>query len=149
MSLRNVVTRIVLPAFVLAWFLPATREMGPGEHHLPPMSGWMAFYSAVMGLYPRNSALSPPLALLGGFSALTNVVMVIVLAATVRGAEIRSRWAWWLIAAGILNAWWLVEYPASLGIGYYVWWLSFFVTGGAMLASRRAPARPPGEGPAD
>ncbi len=147
---RRAVLSIAIAVFGPAWFLPVVH--GPGvavtslDRDLP---GWAAFwYSLAMAGNMGNWLLT----ILSISSALTNVLMLVVLVATALDDDVRPRWAWCLIVAGILNSWWLLRMVEgmrnqNLAIGYYLWWLSFFLVGGVLLAIRPAQVHHPSGDP--
>lgn len=140
MSRNRIVAWTGLAAFALSWFLPVLGEP-------PDLNGWAAFRAALPGLWHPDSAFG----IYAGCSALTSVLMVIALGATARGIEVGPRWAWSLMLAGFLNAWWLVVFRANLDefrIGYFVWWLSFFAVGWALLPGRTSVLPASGGSPA-
>jgi hypothetical protein len=143
---RRAVLAIAIAVFVPSWFLPTIHGPGVPVTSLDPdLPGWSAFwYSLVMAGSMENWLLT----ILSICSALTNVVMIVVLKAAALDDDVPSRWAWCLIVAGILNSWWLLRIvegmrDQNLAIGYYLWWLSFFLVGSASLAIKPAEARHP------
>jgi hypothetical protein len=141
-------------AYALAWFMPTLMV---GSRTTPPMyskdpdsmGGAQAFVWALLEPLDLNESTLGHWALdiLAGCSALTNVLMLIVLGAMALGKRVRPRWTWCLIGAGILNAWWLARFTDDLLLGYYLWWLSFFVVGYAARTSPRLPSVSESAGP--
>jgi hypothetical protein len=126
-SLHTVAAWSGFAAFALSWFLPAVVD----EYEITP--GWMACWWAIGGPGSQGGFFlrSWPI-VLSATSALTNVVMLLALAAIVRGMRPGSWWPWRMAALGVLNAGWVVLFwihEGSLGIGYFFWWLSFFLVG--------------------
>jgi len=132
--------------YAASWFLPAW----PAER----MPGWSACAMAFMA--PWSSGDEPtlgnwPITILAFVSSLTNLLMLVNIVALARRMELRTRWAWSLVAAGLLNTWWIVMFqdyhplgvkvgapaePQGLGAGYHIWWMSFVLAGAGRLAIR-------------
>ena len=138
-NLRSIVTWIGAVAYLVSWFVPAVSDnLGGGS------AGWQACYSAVMFgvLDTDGSVANVPVRVLMVVSSLTNVVWLFVLHRALGGMAVGDRRGRWLIAAGVLNAWWLLFFNREYGtpiVGYYVWWLSFLVVGFAALGNRPVP----------
>jgi hypothetical protein len=129
-----------------AWFLPTVTGVGGGEIG-PPINGWQAFVLASgaargsFGLWYAVLAILSILTTLFFLAASTWVVL--------RGSRsLRRACSWVATAAFLFNAHWYVHVRLSpngwisdLGIGYFLWWLSFVLLAiGLFDLSRRGDA---------
>jgi hypothetical protein len=123
--------------FAISWIMPTVVN---SDNDLDP--GWRAFTTCLWVLWNHDLPVADtwPLRLLVGGSVLTNVVMVVAICANLGGVKGRTRLGWWTIILGVVNAWWLVTLLQGglnmLGLGYYLWWLSFFLVGYGCIQPR-------------
>lgn len=115
-----------------AWFLPAVTSVGGGA--ISPITGVWAFLFAARTAWPDSAGYYHD-ALLAALSVFTTVFFIIVSPwAVFRGTRSLRRISAWVAAAAFLfnthwyirltpNGWWI----SGLGIGYFLWWLSFAV----------------------
>jgi len=131
MTLRKTIVGLGIVAFIGSWFLPVIHEV----------NGWKAFLVAFGGFWTPLEDW--PHHLVMALTTLTNVVMIVAIGAFIRRGALQSRWAWGLIIAGVFDTYWLkplLQEGADILIGFYLWWLSFFVVGLASLDSRSVSA---------
>ena len=125
---------IILAAWILhavSWFLPALIVQEPLRMKV---LGWKAFRLAACAVWPCEDVQfqTVPDAVLATTSAITTVFFVLCSPWVVlRGSRSLRRVSAWVAAgAFLLNAHWIVLFGdkrSELSIGYYVWWLSFFL----------------------
>jgi hypothetical protein len=125
---------LILAAWLLngaAWFLPAVTSVGGGA--ISPITGVWAFLIAARTAWP-DSAGHYPDALLAALSVFTTVLFIVVSPwAVLRGTRSLRRISAWVAAAAFLfNTHWYIRltpngWISGLGIGYFLWWLSFAV----------------------
>jgi hypothetical protein len=127
--------------FAVAWLLPV-HEYGKALPETLP--GWEAF---LIALSPGWDAAYPAhcyAAVMSVASALTNLLVVILVFTWRRGNEYLLQLVGraCIISLG-LNAQWFLNHRSGLRIGYYLWWLSFGVLGLACLfpSNKKAPAQ--------
>jgi len=115
-----------------AWFLPVVTSVGGGKIG-PPITGAEAFFMSVSAFWPGQFGTWYG-ALLAGLSALTTVFFLVGSPwAVLRGtSRLQRSFAWIAAAAFLVNAHWYFRvtpngWMSGLGIGYFLWWLSFAV----------------------
>lgn len=118
---------------VAAWLLPAVTSVGGGKIG-PPIEGAGAFVMAVSAFVPGQFLGTWYQAVLAALSVLTTVFFIVGSPWVVlRGTRAHRRsFAWIAAAAFILNTHWYFRltpdgWISGLGIGYFLWWLSFAV----------------------
>ena len=115
-----------------AWFLPAVRGIQGGEIDTT-VPGWAAFLIASCAVRPCDSSFDTWYgAVLAAVSVVTTVLFIFGSPWVVwRGSRsLRRASAWVTAAAFVTNAHWYVLWGptrSDLGVGYYLWWLSFAV----------------------
>jgi hypothetical protein len=122
---RNHTFAVGMLLFAIAWFLPV-HEYGKALPEKLP--GWEALRVALSPEWHKEDLAHSYAAALSVASALTNLLVVILVFACV-------------ISLG-LNAQWFLNNGSELRLGYYLWWLSFGVLGLACLRPARKPAAP-------
>jgi hypothetical protein len=125
---------LILAAWLLngaAWFLPVVTSVGGGA--ISPITGVWAFLIAARTAWPDNAGYYLD-ALLAALSVFTTVFFIVVSPwAVLRGTRsLRRRSAWVAAAAFLFNTHWYIRltpngWISGLGIGYFLWWLSFAV----------------------
>lgn len=125
---------LILAAWLLngaAWFLPVVTSVGGGA--ISPITGVWAFLIAARTAWPDNAGYYLD-ALLAALSVFTTVFFIVVSPwAVLRGTRSRRRISAWVAAgAFIFNTHWYIRltpngWISGLGIGYFLWWLSFAV----------------------
>jgi hypothetical protein len=125
---------LILAAWLLngaAWFLPVVTSVGGGA--INPITGVWAFVIAARTAWPDSTGYDYG-ALLAALSVLTTVFFIVASPwAILRGTRsLRRISAWVAAAAFLLNTHWYVcltpnGWISGLGIGYFLWWLSFSV----------------------
>jgi hypothetical protein len=132
-----------------AWFLPAVTGVGGGKIG-PPITGVGAFVMAASAVWPSQFLLGTGYeAVLAILSVLTTLFFIVGSPWVVlRGTRSLRRVSAWLAAAAFLfNAHWYIRlrpdgWISDLGIGYFLWWLSFAVLAIGLfdLAGQSSPA---------
>ncbi len=122
---------LILVAWLLngaAWFLPVVTSVGGGA--ISPITGVWAFLIAARTAWPSAGYYLD--ALLAALSVFTTVFFIAVSPWVVlRGTRSLRRIAAWVAAAAFLfNTHWYIRltpngWISGLGIGYFLWWLSF------------------------
>jgi len=125
---------VILAAWLLnatAWFLPVVTRVGGGA--INPITGVEAFLIAARTAWPDTAGYDYD-AVLAALSAFTTVFFIVVSPwAVFRGPRSLRRISAWVAAAAFLfNAHWYIlltpkGWISGLGIGYFLWWLSFAV----------------------
>jgi hypothetical protein len=125
---------LILLAWLLngaAWFLPAVTSVGGGA--ISPITGVWAFLIAARTAWPDSAGYYRD-ALLAALSVFTTVFFIVVSPwAVLRGTRSFRRISAWVAAAAFLfNTHWYIRltpngWISGLGIGYFLWWLSFAV----------------------
>jgi hypothetical protein len=136
MNRSPVFTVIGWGIFALAFLLPVHRDGATLADGVLP--GWEALSAAIGG----------GAGTFGILSALTNLLMLsslVLLKTPSRKATLVLFVV--VTAATVLNRWWFVaaEERGDLMIGYYLWWASFGVVAGGLLAHVLHPASRPGD----
>jgi hypothetical protein len=115
-----------------AWFLPVVTSVFGGKIG-PPIKGAEAFLMSVSAFWPGQFGTWYG-ALLAGLSALTTVFFLVGSPwAVMRGtSRLQRSFAWIAGAAFLVNTHWYFQltpngWMSGLGIGYFLWWLSFAV----------------------
>jgi hypothetical protein len=142
----NLVISVAWLIHLAAWFLPATR--GVQDDLLKPrVFGWEAFLMASRALLPGTDNRFLPWynTALIAVSAITTVLFIGSLWAVFRGSRsVRRASAWAATVAFATNAHWYLLFGSDgpdLGIGYFLWWLSFAVLAiGLFGLAGRTPA---------
>jgi hypothetical protein len=134
---------VILAAWIIhavAWFLPTVRV----QDYNMEIAGWKAFRFASCAVWPCVDVQFQTLhhAVLATISAITTVLFVscspwVVL----RGSRrVRKASAWIAGGAFLFNTHWIAIFGdkrSELAIGYYAWWISFFLLAlGLMLSVR-------------
>lgn len=125
-----------------AWFLPT----------LYSSPGYFAFWVALHALHPLSllEGRHTLRLLASGLSALSNILVPGAAYAMWSGsARLRGGIGWGCFVAFCLNGWWFIDAlwmsyfadntqmhysPGDLRLGYYLWWGSFAVLAGGLLA---------------
>jgi hypothetical protein len=117
----------------VAWFLPVVRGVGGGEIG-PPITGVGAFGMAASAIWPGQFVGTGYEAVLASLSVLTTLFFIVGSPwAVLRGTRSLRRVSAWVAAAAFLfNAHWYIRlrpdgWISDLGIGYFLWWMSFAV----------------------
>ena len=116
-----------------AWFLPVVTGVGGGKIG-PPITGVGAFFMATSAVWPGQFLGTGYEAVLATLSMLTTLLFIVGSPwAVLRGTSSLRRVSAWVAAAAFLfNAHWYIRlrpdgWISDLGIGYFLWWLSFAV----------------------
>jgi len=116
-----------------AWFLPVVTAVGGGEIG-PPITGVGAFAMAASSVWPSQFLGTGYEAVLSTLSVLTTLFFIVGSPwAALRGTRSLRRMSAWVAAAAFLfNAHWYIRlrpdrWISNLGVGYFLWWLSFAV----------------------
>lgn len=128
----------------ISWFLPAVRGIAGGQID-SGIPGWAAFVIASCALRPctDNQFDSWYNAALSAISVITTVLFVFISPwAALRGSRlVRHACAWVAAAAFAVNTHWFILWGSGrsdLGVGYYLWLLSFgLLSAGVFDLSRR------------
>jgi hypothetical protein len=122
--------------FAIAWVIPVHKYGKPLPETLP---GWEAFAVALSPSWDTEDLAQCYAAALSVASALTNLLVVTLVFAWLRGGEYLIRLIGWacIISLG-LNAQLFLNHRSELRMGYYLWWLSFGVLGLACLLPPRS-----------
>lgn len=125
---------LILAAWLLngaAWCLPVVTSVAGGA--ISPITGVWAFLIAARTAWPDNAGYYLD-ALLAALSVLTTVFFIVVSPwAILRGTRSLRRLSAWVAAGAFLfNTHWYIRltpngWISGLGIGYFLWWLSFAV----------------------
>jgi hypothetical protein len=125
---------LILAAWLLngaAWFLPVVTSVGGGA--ISPITGVWAFLIAAGTAWPDSAGYDHG-ALLAALSAFTTVFFIVASPwAVLRGTRSLRRISAWVAATAFLfNTHWYIRltpngWISGLGIGYFLWWLSFAV----------------------
>jgi hypothetical protein len=125
---------LILAACLLngaAWFLPVVTSIGGGS--VGPITGVEAFVFAARMAWPDSTGYDYD-KVLAALSAFTTLCFIVVSPWVVlRGTQsLRRISAWVASAAFLFNAHWYIRltptgWISGLGIGYFLWWLSFAV----------------------
>jgi hypothetical protein len=116
----------------VAWFLPAIRGIQGGEIDTT-VPGWAAFLYASCAVRPCGASFDTwHDAVLAAVSVVTTLLFIFGSPWVVsRGSRsVRRASAWIATAAFLINAHWYVLWGptrSDLGLGYYLWWLSFLI----------------------
>jgi hypothetical protein len=131
-----------------AWFLPVVTHVFGGRIG-PPIIGVDAFVMAASAVWPRQFFGTAYEAVLTTLTVLTALFFIVGSPwAVFRGTpSLRRVAAWVATAAFFFNAHWYIRlspdgWISGLGIGYFLWWLSFAVLGVGLfdLAGQSSPA---------
>ena len=127
---------LILVAWLLngaAWFLPVVTGVGGGKIG-PPITGVGAFLMAASAVWPSQFLGTGYEAVLSTLSVLTTLFFLVgspwaVLRGTRSLRRVSARVA---AAAFVFNAHWYIRlrsdgWISNLGVGYFLWWLSFAV----------------------
>ena len=124
---------LILAAWILhaaSWFLPAIRA----HDFQQPLPGWKAFRYAACAVWPCEDIQFDTMyhAVLATVSVTTTLFFVLCSPWVVmRGSRSLRRCSAWAAATAFLfNTHWIVIFGPQrweLTIGYYLWWLSFFL----------------------
>ncbi len=140
---RKPTLAIGLLLFAIAWFLPV-HEYGKTLPQALP--GWEALLVALFPAWDTGDFAQWYAAAQSVASALTNLLLVLLVFAWCRRSDLFIRLVGWacIISLGLNAQWFLSNHRPELRMGYYFWWLSFGVIGLACLlpAKERAPAEP-------
>lgn len=116
-----------------AWFLPVVTGVGGGKIG-PPITGVGAFLMATGAVWPGQFLGTGYEAALATLSVLTTLLFIVGSPwAVLRGTRSLRRVSAWVAAAAFLfNSHWYIRlrpdrWISDLGIGYFLWWLSFVV----------------------
>jgi hypothetical protein len=116
-----------------AWFFPVVTGVGGGKIG-PPIRGVEAFLMAASAFWPSQFLGTGYEAILTILSLLTTLFLIFGSPwAVLRGTPSLRRVSAWVAAAAFLfNAHWYIRlrpdrWISDLGIGYFLWWLSFLV----------------------
>jgi hypothetical protein len=138
---RNLTLAAGLLLFAIAWFLPVHEHGKTLPQTLP---GWQAFLVALSPDWHTQDLAHSYAAALSVASALTNLLVVILVFAWRTRRERLIQFLGWACVISLgLNAQWFLDIGSGLRLGYYCWWLSFGVLGLACLLPVRKPAPTP------
>lgn len=129
--------------FASSWFLPVVKNQSWSKG----VPGWGAFLLTLGALWPSRDSHFDHwyTALLSCLSVSSNLIFPATLWAVIRGVRSTNRLVWISALAFMVNAHWLITFGADradLGIGYYLWWVSFLVMGVALYGLRAQAISP-------